>query len=96
MGPSQQWQPITPPRVSALLRPDSAHSSRAPTPGLDIAGMQAAIDNAHENAVVAARETLFQIFPSVEPEIVGWVLEANEGDLGRSIETLLEMSGNSE
>lgn len=92
IGTSQPFTPMTPPRVSALLGPDSAHGSRAPTPGLDLAGMQAAIDNAHENAVVTAKETLFQIFPSVDPEIVGWVLEGNEGDLGRSIETLLEMS----
>ena len=26
--------------------------------------------------------------------VIGWVLEANEGDLGKSIEKLLEMSGN--
>lgn len=83
------------PRVSALLGsegPASAHVSRTPTPNLDLVGMQAEIDNATEHAVVAARETLLQIFPGVDPEVVGWVLEANEGDLGRSIEALLEMS----
>ncbi|KAF5351312.1 hypothetical protein D9758_008061 [Tetrapyrgos nigripes] len=36
-------------------------------------------------------ETLRQMFPSVDAEVVGWVLEANEGDLGRCVESLLEM-----
>lgn len=74
---------------------DSAHVSRTPTPNLDLAGMQAEIDHAHDQAAEAARETLLQIFPTVDPEVVGWVLEANEGDLGKSIEGLLEMSGGS-
>ena len=54
--------------------------------------MQAAIDSAHEQAAAAARATLAQIFPEVDREVVDWVLEANGGDLGRSIEALLEMS----
>jgi hypothetical protein len=66
--------------------------SRTPTPNLDLAGMQAQIDSSHDQAAQASKETLLQIFPSVEPEIVQWVLDANEGDLGKSIETLLEMS----
>jgi hypothetical protein len=57
--------------------------------------MQAAIDSAHEQAATATRETLVQIFPGVDREVVDWVLEANEGDLGRSIEALLEMSSGS-
>ena len=57
--------------------------------------MQAEIDRAHEKAGVAARETLRQIFPGMDEEVMGWVLEANEGDLGKSIEALLEMSGGS-
>ena len=43
-------------------------------------------------AAVAARETLRQIFPTTDVEVVEWVLEANDGDLGKSIEALLEMS----
>jgi hypothetical protein len=66
--------------------------SRTPTPKLDIAGMQAEIDAAHEQAALAARETLLQIFPGVDREVIEWVLEANQGDLGKSIEGLLEMS----
>jgi hypothetical protein len=54
--------------------------------------MQAEIDNAHEQASTAARETLLQIFPGTEVEVVELVLDANGGDLGRSIEALLEMS----
>jgi len=37
-------------------------------------------------------ETLLQIFPGMDKDIVGWVLEENEGDLGKSIEGLLEMT----
>ncbi|KAJ7446801.1 hypothetical protein FB451DRAFT_1148368 [Mycena latifolia] len=92
-------RPVVPPRLQSLQVDGmygggggSAGVSRTPTPALDLAGMQAQIDVAHDQAAQAARETLLQIFPAVEPEIVQWVLEANEGDLGRSIEALLEMS----
>ncbi|KAH9930360.1 uncharacterized protein B0H18DRAFT_994598 [Fomitopsis serialis] len=80
---------------SADLRPQSSHVSRTPTPSLDLAGLQDEIDAAHERAAVAARETLKQIFPATDPEIMDWVLEANEGDLGKSIEALLEMNSGS-
>ncbi|KAI0091528.1 hypothetical protein BDY19DRAFT_983844 [Irpex rosettiformis] len=69
--------------------------SRTPTPRLDIVGMQQEIDRVHENAAAAARETLGQIFPSMDREIVDLVLEANGGDVGKSVEALLEMSGGS-
>jgi len=36
---------------------------------------------------------LIQIFPAVDEEVIEWVLEANEGDLGQSIEALLEIGG---
>ncbi|THH27135.1 hypothetical protein EUX98_g7057 [Antrodiella citrinella] len=74
------------------LQAPPLHVSRTPTPNLDLAGLQEEIDRVHENAAEAARETLKQIFPSTDVEIVEWVLEANEGDLGKSIEALLEMS----
>ncbi|PBK72565.1 hypothetical protein ARMSODRAFT_764393 [Armillaria solidipes] len=73
-------------------RPDSAHVSRTPTPNLDLVGMQEEIDTAHQQAAEAARDTLIQIFPAVDREVIEWVLEANTGDLGKSIEALLEMS----
>lgn len=84
----------TPPSGTLSSSPSaqSAHVSRTPTPNLDIAGLQAEIDRAHERAAVASKETLRQIFPDVDDEVMGWVLEANEGDLGKSIEALLEMS----
>ncbi|KAI0339587.1 hypothetical protein BDW22DRAFT_1361143 [Trametopsis cervina] len=66
--------------------------SRAATPQLDIAGMQHEIDRVHENATAASRETLKQIFPDMDAEIMDLVLQANDGDLGKSIEALLEMS----
>ncbi|KAI0788866.1 hypothetical protein C8Q75DRAFT_719199 [Abortiporus biennis] len=66
--------------------------SRTPTPALDFSSIQEEIDRAHENVRSAAKETLRQIFPTVDEEVVDWVLEANENDLGKSIEALLEMS----
>lgn len=94
IGPSQSLGSMTPPRVQSLAhsRSSSQHVSRTPTPNLDIAGIQDEIDQAHDKAMGAARETLVQIFPGVDNEVIEWVLEANEGDLGKSIEGLLEMS----
>lgn len=90
MGPSQS---LIPPRVGYLAAGgDGPNISRTPTPNLDLAGMQAQIDSAHEQAAEESRETLAQIFPGVDGEVVEWVLEANEGDLGKSIEALLEMT----
>ncbi|KAF7430928.1 hypothetical protein PC9H_006643 [Pleurotus ostreatus] len=99
LGPSQA---ILPPRVQSLaqqefgtsLGPNSegAHLSRTPTPALDLSAVQEQIDNAHEQAAAASKSTLVQIFPTVDTEVVQWVLEANDGDLGKSIEALLEMS----
>ena len=65
--------------------------SRTPTPALDLAGVQAEIDRAHAQAADASLGTLLQIFPGVEREVAEWVLEAEGGDLGRSIEKLLEI-----
>lgn len=95
MGPSQSIIPPSriPQRVQSLYQSQSQHVSRTPTPNLDIAGMQEEIDQAHDKALGAARETLVQIFPGTDNEVIEWVLEANEGDLGKSIEGLLEMSG---
>ncbi|KAJ7504270.1 hypothetical protein B0H11DRAFT_1981447 [Mycena galericulata] len=91
-----QVQAAVPPRLQSLAASAGVGNglgvSRTPTPNLDLVGIQAQIDSAHDQAALAARETLLQIFPSVDPEIVQWVLEANEGDLGKSIEGLLEMS----
>ncbi|THH05985.1 hypothetical protein EW145_g4397 [Phellinidium pouzarii] len=67
--------------------------SRTPTPALDIVGLQEEIDVAHERAASAALGTLTQIFPGVDQEVIEWVLEAEDGDLGRSIEKLLEVGG---
>ncbi|KAH7335438.1 hypothetical protein B0J17DRAFT_770054 [Rhizoctonia solani] len=66
-------------------------NSRATTP-LDFSAMQAEIDRAHAAAADAARATLHQIFPTMDKEVTEMVLEANNGDLGRSIDKLLEMS----
>ena len=106
MGPSQSASWLQAPRLQSLVQSerDLQHLqasqsqgqgiSRTPTPNLDfdLRGLQAEIDRAHESAASAAKETLRQIFPSMDEEILVWVLEANEGDLGKSIEALLEMS----
>jgi Rab5 GDP/GTP exchange factor len=83
-------------QAQALAIPQNLYpTSRTgtPTAGLDIPGLQAEIDAAHSRAADAARGTLIQIFPAVDREVIEWVLEANEGDLGRSIEALLEIGG---
>lgn len=98
LGPSQHLLSPTllSPRVQSLALGKWGESvSRTPTPNLDLAGMQRQIDAAHEHAATAARETLVQIFPEMEIEVIELVLEANEGDLGKSIEALLEMSSES-
>jgi len=77
------------------LESEGSHISRTPTPALNFAGVKAQIDSAHEQAATAARETLIQIFSTVDVEVVELVLEANGGDLGKSIEGLLEMSSGS-
>jgi type II secretory pathway pseudopilin PulG len=103
-GPSQSLNTMLPPqgmspRIQALShsdsQPSSQHVSRTPTPALDLAGIQDEIDQAHDKAMGAARDTLVQIFPGVDNEVIELVLEANEGDLGKSIEGLLEMSSES-
>jgi len=87
------------PRIQALShsdsQPSSQHISRTPTPALDLTAINDEIDLAHDKAMGAAKETLVQIFPGVDNEVIEWVLEANQGDLGKSIESLLEMSSKS-
>jgi hypothetical protein len=85
MGPSL-------PRLQSLSAPPQT-ISRTPTPALDIPALQAQIDIAHEEAAEESMETLRQMFPGMDGEVIGWVLEANQGDLGRSIEALLDMAG---
>lgn len=94
MDDTSSQRPST--QAQALAIPQNSYSTSrtgTPTAGLDIPGLQAEIDAAHSRAADAARGTLIQIFPAVDREVIAWVLEANEGDLGRSIEALLEISG---
>ncbi|KIJ65541.1 hypothetical protein HYDPIDRAFT_27542 [Hydnomerulius pinastri MD-312] len=101
LGPSQDvrsMSPSHPPNsLPQHLQPimQAQHISRTPTPSLDLTAVQAEIDRAHAHASAASRATLAQIFPGVDTEVRDWVLEANGGDLGKSIEGLLEMSGGS-
>lgn len=93
--PTHHHRPQAQAQTLAVAQQHSYPTSRTgtPTAGLDIPGLQAEIDAAHSRAADAARGTLIQIFPTVDQEVIEWVLEANEGDLGRSIEVLLEMGG---
>ncbi|KIJ55288.1 hypothetical protein M422DRAFT_23899 [Sphaerobolus stellatus SS14] len=101
IGASQPYRqhppaPIAvPPHQQRLRVEPSPHPSRNPTPTLDFSALQEEIDRAHLAAQDAARETLMQIFPTVDREVADMVLEANDGDLGKSIEGLLEISGTS-
>ncbi|QRW02927.1 vacuolar protein sorting-associated protein 9a [Ceratobasidium sp. AG-Ba] len=72
--------------------PDSGRTPPRPGSPLDFSAMQAEIDRAHAAAADAARHTLQQIFPTMDREVTDMVLEANNGDLGLSIDKLLEMS----
>ncbi|KAG6850656.1 hypothetical protein H0H93_010384 [Arthromyces matolae] len=94
IGPSYNLLSPVSPRVQSLGG-DGQSVSRTPTPNLDLAGMSRQIDVAHEQAAVAAKETLMQIFPGVETEVIELVLDAQDGDLGKSIEALLEISAGS-
>ncbi|KAH7921227.1 hypothetical protein BV22DRAFT_1038888 [Leucogyrophana mollusca] len=91
IGPSQS-PAVLPSHRTQLSQSPSQHVSRTPTPNIDYAGLQAEIDQAHDRATTASRDTLVQIFPGMDTEVIEWVLEANNGDLGKSIEGLLEMS----
>ncbi|KAG6899168.1 hypothetical protein C0993_012728 [Termitomyces sp. T159_Od127] len=97
LGPATQHAPAPAPGLSPRVQALASVSRTAtPTPSLDLdldlAGVERQIDAAHAQAAAAARETLVQIFPGVEVGVVEIVLEAQGGDLGRSIEALLESS----
>ncbi|KZT56858.1 hypothetical protein CALCODRAFT_435090 [Calocera cornea HHB12733] len=95
----------TPSRGGGTLQPFSAspfgtspaNTPRQSTPdpeaddAFDFAAISAEIDRAHDAAQQAGRDTLLQIFPGLDGEVADMVLEANNGDLGRSIDKLLEM-----
>ena len=59
----------------------------------DIQFFQAEIDRAHQQQSEASKGTLRQIFPGVDEEVLDLVLEGSDGQLERSIETLLEITG---
>ena len=101
--PSNSNQRRGTPQGTPQITRESSPSPRAPSLGvsppsrtstpLDFTAMQREIDRAHAEAAEAGRGTLLSIFPNVDPEVVGWVLEATNRDLGSSIEKLLEMGG---
>jgi len=92
----QQHQHFQQQQQQAYYGGDPNAIARTATPALDFGALSheiERIDAAHRAAYDAAAATLQQIFPTADPEVVEMVLEANDGDLGRSIEALLEMTG---
>jgi hypothetical protein len=81
--------------ATTSLNRTAGRGSGTPSPDPQPRNLEAeigAIENAHRDA---ARETVLQIFPTIENEVIDMVLEANDGDLGRTIDALLEMSAGS-
>ncbi|KAG9031035.1 hypothetical protein FRB95_003200 [Tulasnella sp. JGI-2019a] len=97
--PQQQQQQPQRPFVQQLqaYQPNFGTPSPPPRAGgadsaLDLRELQNEIDRAHNAANEASRGTLLQMFPGCDPEVIDMVLEANRGDLGMSIDQLLEMT----
>ncbi|KZT43204.1 hypothetical protein SISSUDRAFT_1057969 [Sistotremastrum suecicum HHB10207 ss-3] len=91
---SPDARPTLAPRVQTLL--DSRGPSRASSPLLDLSELSesiATIDARTAEQGTAAMNTLRQIFPTLETDVLQLVLEASDGDVGMSIDRLLEMSG---
>lgn len=90
---------VTPSRAPPSSRAQAQHSqhpSRTPTPHLDIPTLSnsiASIDAATAQRSNANMDTLMQIFPAAERDVVEMVLEACGGDVGVALERLLEMMG---
>ncbi|KAG8883864.1 hypothetical protein FRB97_005702 [Tulasnella sp. 331] len=73
-------------------QPHNNNSGRQPSSFRQTTHTLNEIDRAHNAANEASRGTLLQMFPGCDPEVVDMVLEANRGDLGMSIDQLLEMT----
>ncbi|CCA77889.1 related to VPS9 (involved in vacuole trafficking) [Serendipita indica DSM 11827] len=97
--PSPSHTPSGPPALPPRRGPDyfapypgvTAEHRGTPSPedqNRNLAAEIGAIEDAHRQA---AHETIVQIFPTAEPEVIDMVLEANGGDLGRTIDAILEM-----
>ncbi|KAG8854882.1 hypothetical protein FRB96_007282 [Tulasnella sp. 330] len=86
--PTQQLQT----NHSHLGMPSPDPRSGGTDASLELTALQNEIDRAHNAANEASRGTLLQMFPGCDPEVVDMVLEANRGDLGMSIDQLLEMT----
>jgi len=88
--------PAPRPNVQTHSRTHSRHPSRTPTPQLDLPTLStsiASIDAATTQRSTANMDTLIQIFPNADRELVEMVLEGCEGDVGVALERLLEMMG---
>lgn len=96
LGPNASNPSNEPPSESyaSLLQAQESYlqsqQAQADTP--DIHFLQAEIDRAHQRQSEASKGTLRQIFPGVDEEVLEWVLEGSDGQLERSIETLLEIT----
>ena len=96
LGPNTSNPGNEPPSESyaSLLQAQESYlqsqQAQADTP--DIQFFQAEIDRAHQRQNEASKGTLRQIFPGVDEEVLEWVLEGSDGQLERSIETLLDIT----
>ncbi|KWU41357.1 hypothetical protein RHOSPDRAFT_23182 [Rhodotorula sp. JG-1b] len=78
---SRPSRPGPPPDLAMYAAPDTS----------DDAVLQE-IDRQHEEARQAQLETLQSIFPDAEREVIEMVLLSNSGDMGKTIDSMLEMS----
>ncbi|GJN89339.1 hypothetical protein Rhopal_002319-T1 [Rhodotorula paludigena] len=92
-GQHRPGLPPLPPSSGSLQHgvPEPDPALYAPADETDEAVL-AEIDRQHEEARMAALETLRGVFPNVEDEVLEMVLLSNSGDMGKTIDSLLEMT----
>ena len=95
-GPNNQGGGSQPPSDSytSLVQAQESYlqSRQARSDAPDIHLLQEEIDRAHQEQSEASKDTLRQIFPGVDEEVLDLVFEGSERQLERSIETLLEIT----
>ncbi|KAJ9106263.1 hypothetical protein QFC21_001408 [Naganishia friedmannii] len=75
-----------------LSRPPSGAATPSNDPTFNFSEITAEIDRTHATARQAGIETLHQMFPNIEEEIVGVILDSCGGELGLAIDRMLEMA----
>ncbi|KAJ9124257.1 hypothetical protein QFC22_001056 [Naganishia vaughanmartiniae] len=75
-----------------LSRPPSGTATPSNDPTFNFSEITAEIDRTHATARQAGIETLHQMFPNIEEEVVGVILDSCGGELGLAIDRMLEMA----